>query len=104
MPRDAPAQAEKETLFRILFSAHAGIPVVTTDPPYRVRMNRGRQPEEPSPSEGVDVEERVSAERDLRSALEQHGSVSVILCAIDEVSPAALRAVAASIRSLELNQ
>ena len=67
-------------------------------------MNRGRQPEEPSPSGGVDVEERVSAERELRSALEQHGAVSVILCATDEVSPAALRAVAASVRSLELDQ
>lgn len=104
MPRDAPAQAEKETLFRILFSADAGIPVVTTDPPYRVRMNRGRQPEEPSPSEGVEAEERASAEQELRSALEQHGSVSVIVCATDEVSPTALRAVAASIRSLESGQ
>lgn len=67
-------------------------------------MTRNRRRDEPSPSEGVDVEERVSAERELRSALEQHGAVSVILCATDEVSPAALRAVAAGIRSLELDQ
>lgn len=67
-------------------------------------MTRDGQRNEPSPSEGVDAEERASAERELRSALEQHGSVSVILCATDEVSPTALRAVAASIRSLESSQ
>ncbi|MDE0546279.1 hypothetical protein [Microbacterium sp. C7(2022)] len=67
-------------------------------------VTRSRQRDEPSPSEEADAEERASAERELQSALEQHGSSSVILCATDEVSPAAMRAVAASIRSLESSQ
>lgn len=67
-------------------------------------MTRDSQRDEPSPSHGADAEEHASAEGELRSALEQHGSTSVILCASGEVSPAALRAVAASIRSLESGQ
>lgn len=64
-------------------------------------MTRDSERNEPSPSEAVDADEHASAERELKSALEQHGAESVILCATDEVSPAAMRAVAASIRSLE---
>lgn len=40
------------------------------------------------------------AQRELRAALVECGAMSVHLCAVGDVSPAALRAVAASIRSL----
>lgn len=40
------------------------------------------------------------AHREMREAMDAYGATSMILCAQGKVSPAALRAIAASIRSL----
>ncbi|WP_448655511.1 hypothetical protein [Microbacterium lacticum] len=56
-------------------------------------MNR----EEPAPLEVDDLE---MAQQELKAAAGEYGATSMHLCAKGEVSPAALRAVAESIRSL----
>lgn len=47
-----------------------------------------------------DVDDAVEAEHELRAALDDYGATSMRLCAKGDVSPSALRAIAASIRSL----
>lgn len=53
--------------------------------------------EEPAASEFDDLEK---AQQELKTAVGEYGATSVRLCAKGAVSPAALRAVAACIRSL----
>ncbi len=52
---------------------------------------------EPTALEAEDLE---MAQQELKTAAGEYGATSMHLCAKGEVSPAALRAVAASIRSL----
>lgn len=66
-----------------------------------VEPSRGELLVEPPGRGGTDAEDATEAQREIQSAIERSGVEAVILCATDEVSPAALRAVAASIRSLE---
>lgn len=47
------------------------------------------------------VDEVESARRELQTALDDYGATSMHMCATGDISPAALRAIAASIRSLE---
>lgn len=59
-------------------------------------------PGHPSSGEAMDAEKLAAARRELQSALDEQGFTSAIVCARGaEVSPRALRAVAASIRSLD---
>lgn len=50
-----------------------------------------------------DANEIRAAQRELEAALAMVGAESVFMCSKGEVSPAGMRAVAASIRSLELS-
>lgn len=47
-----------------------------------------------------DAADAMEAERELRAALDAYGATSMRLCAKGDVSPPALLAIAASIRSL----
>ena len=48
----------------------------------------------------LEVDDLEKAQQELKTAAGEYGAASVHICAKGEVSPAALRAVAASIRSL----
>lgn len=50
---------------------------------------------------GATTDSAEDAARDLQAALEHSGFASMRMCATGDISPAALRAIAVSIRSLE---
>lgn len=77
MTRDK-RQRDEESLDEILDPAH-GLPALS----------------------GANAEDVTSAQRELQSALEASGISSMIMCAKGDVSPAALYAIAATVRSLE---
>lgn len=52
---------------------------------------------DPAPSNTADAE---GAQRELQAALDDYGATSMHMCATGDISPAALQAIASSIRSL----
>lgn len=51
-----------------------------------------------------DIDDAESAQRELQAALDACGATSVHMCATGAISPAAMRAIAASVRSLESSE